>query len=168
MTPGQEWLTTSLLPRHEWLPPGMAFLRGTDALATVGMVRAGKKAPVEVLRLQMISEASESELAIVESYLRHGIYLDGMESLHVLLAKHMQMVLHTLFHQKSMRHHLVQCFQQQQLQPFEIPCSKKKNRLKHIQIHLYCTCGLSQSSDSQTIQCDICQQCMVPFQVHKH
>jgi len=79
-------------------PRGIEFLRGTDALATVGMVRAGKKAPVEVLRLQMISEASESELAIVESYLRHGIYLDGMENLHVLLAKHMQMVQHTLFH----------------------------------------------------------------------
>ena len=64
------------------------------------------------------------------------------------------------FHQQGMRDHLVQCFQQQQLQPF--PASQKrkeqKNRLKHIQIHLYCTCGLPESSDTQMIQCAMCQQ----------
>lgn len=64
-----------------------------------------------------------------------------------------------IFDQDRMRAHLVSCFSDQKLAPFpQLHGTKAKTcRLKHIFVHLYCTCLLPESFDHSMVKCDKCK-----------
>ena len=49
------------------------------------------------------------------------------------------------------------CFQQQQISFFPTAETSSKNKLKHLFVHLYCTCLMPESYDTRMIQCDRCE-----------
>ena len=63
----------------------------------------------------------------------------------------------TSFAQEKLRDHLIHCFQQQQISFFPTAETSSKNKLKHLFVHLYCTCLMPVSYNTRMIQCDRCE-----------
>ena len=61
--------------------------------------------------------------------------------------------------QSMMRHHLLDCFEQQELSPFpEIAGKTRRCRTKHFFISLHCICGMPESVDKKMVECEECKK----------
>ena len=64
------------------------------------------------------------------------------------------------FHQKSMRRHLIRCFERGHFTMFPVHLRRRnENRVKTIKtIDVYCTCRVPELSDAEMIQCSRCRE----------
>ena len=64
------------------------------------------------------------------------------------------------FHQKSMRRHLIRCFERGHFTMFPVHLRRRnENRVKTIKtIDVYCTCRMPELSDAEMIQCSRCRE----------